>query len=562
MSSAAERDLAMASLPDHDAGFVYEGASVVHILQTSLDAVFTIDDRGTIVDLNPAAVSMFGWSREELLGANISIIVPSPIKESHDGFLDAFNPERGVKHVLGSGQRLNGQRKDGRLVPVEVGISSFLQDGKRYFTGFVRDMSERQRSEEQMRFLATHDTYSGLLNLRGFLHEPSLPESVGARVIVFRLEEFRHFGLIYGESWITSVVHELARRLHDYLSPGEIAARIGMDLYAILSPDAAGRAEALAKILAKPFSHGMMRLPLTATIAVSFYKGTLEERLRSALWACERAGDFGKGRIHEFTDGMARSAQREQRLENRLRQVVREGAFSLALQPKVRLADRRIAAAEALVRWIDPKLGLVSNSEFIPMAERLGLVSGITDWMLRQSLVQVSRWPDPSMTVAVNFSALDFFQPNLIERIRTALLDAGAEPRRLVIELTESIVAHDTEFVNSRMREIKALGVAISLDDFGTGYSSLTYLRQFPIDSLKIDISFVRDLPDKPDAVAIASAIVAMAQALGLETIAEGIEDARQAELLRGLGVDLGQGFFFSEPVTSDSFRQLLRAQG
>ncbi|HJW25502.1 MAG TPA: EAL domain-containing protein [Rhodocyclaceae bacterium] len=543
--------------------FPYDGIAMASILGTSLDAVFTIDQRGIIVDLNPAAVRMFGWSREEFLGANISMIVPSPLKERHDGFLRAFDPGRGVKHVLGSGQRLDGERKDGSRFPVEVGISSFVQEGKRYFTGFVRDMSERQRSEDQMRFLATHDTDTGLLNYRGFAAECVVPGHGQARVVVFRLEEFRRFSLVYGEPWCATTLRELALRLQGFLGPGEVAARVREDTFAILMPqDFPRRTEALAETLRLPFTQGTMHFSLTATIGISRSTGSLDRLLRSAQWACDRAGAWAKGAINEFTDELYRSSRREFQIETRLRDAVGDGALSLALQPKVRLADGRIAGAEALVRWTDPELGTVPPAEFVPIAERLGLVGGITDWILRQSLAEISRCADPSLTVAVNFSTLDFYQPHLVQHIGAALSQARADPARLVVELTESVLAHDVQLVDSRMGEIKALGAALSLDDFGTGYSSLGYLRQFPIDSLKIDISFVRDLPDNADAVAIATAIVAMAKALGLDTIAEGIENERQAGLLRALGVDQSQGYLFSRPVPPAEFHRLVEAQG
>jgi PAS domain S-box-containing protein len=543
-----------------DAMFPYEGIAIASILGTSLDAVFTINDCGIIEDLNSAAERMFGWSRDELLGANISIIVPSPLKEKHDGFLRAFNPERGVKHVLGSGQRLDGQRKDGSCFPVEVGISSFIQQGQRYFTGFVRDMTERQRSEDQMRFLATHDTDTGLLNSRGFAANCIVPEVGPRRVVVFRLEEFRRFSIIYGEHWAITALRELTLRLESFARPDEMVARIREDSFAILIPEnVGGRVDALAEILGKPFTQGTMHFPLTVTIGISFHTGPLDRLLRTAQWACDRG--CGKGRINEFTDDLHRSARREVKIETRLREAVKNGALTLALQPKIRLADRRIAGAEALVRWVDTELGPVPPGEFIPVAERLGLVGGITDWILRESLVEISRCRDPSITVAVNFSTLDFYQPNLVQHIGSALSQGEAHPASLVVELTESVLAHDVQLVNSRMQEIKALGAAISLDDFGTGYSSLSYLRQFPIDSLKIDISFVRDLPESPDAAAITTAIVSMAKALSLDTIAEGVENERQAEMLKALGVDLCQGYLFSRPVPPAEFHRLVDAQ-
>ncbi|MDD5249131.1 MAG: EAL domain-containing protein [Rhodocyclaceae bacterium] len=541
--------------------FPYDGHVTSSILGTSLDAVFTITDSGVIVDANPAATRMFGWSREELLGANISIIVPTPLKEKHDGFLRAFSPDRGVKHVLGSGDRLDGQRKDGSCFPVEVGISSFVHEGKRYFTGFVRDMSERQQAEDRMRFLATHDSDSELLNYRGWAASCGVPESGLARVVVFRLEEFRHFSLLYGEAWSITVLREVASRLQAFLRPGETAGRVREDTFAVLLPEnVAARTATLAQALAKPFAQGSMHFSLTATIGISDGTGDVDRLLRAAQWACDRAGN-GKGQINEFTEPLYQVSRREYQIETRLQRALADDAMSLVLQPKVRLADRRIAGAEALVRWSDSELGPVAPSEFIPIAERLGLIGRITDWMLRRSLEEISRCADPSISVAVNFSALDFYQPQLVQHIDSALRQARADPRRLVVELTESVVANDVRLVGERMRQIKALGAAISLDDFGTGYSSLGYLRQLPIDSLKIDISFVRDLPDNADAVAIANAIVSMAMALGLDTIAEGIESEGQADLLSALGVDQCQGFLFSRPLRPADFHRLVRAQ-
>lgn len=542
--------------------FPYDGIAIASILGTSLDAVFTIDDQGVIVDVNTAAVNLFGWTREEFLGANISIIVPSPLKEKHDGFLKAFSPDRGVKHVLGSGQRLDGLRKDGARFPVEVGISAFMQRGKRFFTGFVRDMSERQRTEDRMRYLALHDTESGLLNYRGFAESCARSLAQQATVIVFRLEEFRRFSIIYGEPWGIATLQELAERLGQFLAPCEIAARVHEDSFAVLLPEnVAGRVAALAEILRRPFAQGAMHCRLTATFGISQQAGRFDQLLRTAQWACDRAGISGKGGINEFTDELHRSSRRELQIETRLREALDNDRLSLVLQPKVRLADLRITGAEALVRWSDPDLGMVPPAEFIPVAERLGLVGGITDWMLRQALAEVSQCADPAISVAVNFSALDFYQPELVQRIAIALDQTKVDPARLVVELTESVAAQDVRLINSRLREIKALGAGISLDDFGTGYSSLSYLRQFPIDSLKIDIAFVRDLPDSKDALAIATAIVSMADALCLGTIAEGVENEMQAAALKALGVDLCQGFLYSRPVSPADFRRLTGAE-
>ncbi len=248
-------------------------------------------------------------------------------------------------------------------------------------------------------------------------------------------------------------------------------------------------------------------------------------------------------------------------MESRLRGAVKENALRLMLQPKIDLQSEKVIGAEALVRWQDAELGLVLPIDFIPLAERTGQIRGITDWVLRQSLAEIRRYSDDGLSVAVNFSSLDFQQPDLIDRVRMALTDARVNPRQLVIELTESVVADAPTTTAERMRELKALGVSISLDDFGTGYSSLSYLRQFPIDTLKIDISFVRYTPDNADANAIAVAVGALARALNMKTIAEGVETRAQADFLKSLSVDQCQGFLFSKPLTPGDFHALVTQQ-
>lgn len=542
--------------------FDYDAEAIAAILGTSLDAVFTIDERGLIVDTNAAATRLFGWQREEFLGANISLIVPSPLKEQHDGFLRAFRPDRGVKHVLGSGQRLDGVRKDGSRFPVEVGISAFERQGRRYFTGFVRDMSERQRTEDRMRYLALHDAESGLLNHRGFAERCAGPADGERRVAVFRIEEFRRFSVAYGERWSIATLQEIAARLQATLGPHEAAGRVREDSFALwLGADAGSRIETLAAALRQPYALDTTCLLLTVTFGLSCCGGDFADLLRTAQWACDRCGATGRGRINAFTDGLQQSTVRELGIESRLRDAVRKNRLSLVLQPKCRLADRRIVGAEALVRWEDAQLGAVPPAEFIPLAERLGLVGEITDWVLQRSLAEIADCPDPAISVAVNFSALDFYHPDFVARLQNALALAAAPPDRLVIELTESAAVQDVPLVNERLQALRALGVGVSLDDFGTGYTALAYLRHFAVDALKIDIAFVRDLPESQSAVSVAQAVVALARGLGLETIAEGVETEAQAATLNTLGVDVGQGFLFGRPLPPSEFHRLVRQQ-
>ncbi|KAB2965731.1 GGDEF domain-containing phosphodiesterase [Zoogloea sp.] len=539
--------------------FDYSKEGISAILGTSLDAVFTIDARGLIVDSNPAATRMFGWQREELLGANISLIVPSPLKERHDGFLLAFQPGRGVKHVLGSGQRLDGLRKDGSCFPVEVGISTFEHDGHRHFTGFVRDMSERQRSEDRMRYLALHDAESGLLNYRGFAEQFAPLAGSERCMAVFRVEEFRRFSVAYGRRWSIATAQEIAVRLGATLAPLEISGRISEDSFALcLGTDAELRVKTLANALQEPYALDTTVFQLTITFGLSPPGADFVFLLRTAQWACDRADAASRGGINTYNEGLQQSAVRELAIESRLRNAVRNNGLTLVLQPKYRLADRRIVGAEALVRWEDPQLGSVPPTEFIPLAERLGLVGEITDWVLQRSLAEIAACPDPKISVAINFSALDFYHPDFVARLRDALASAALSPERVVIELTESAAIQDFSLVNAKLQTLRALGVGVALDDFGTGYTALAYLRQFAVDTLKIDIAFVRDLPDSQSAISIVQAVVSLARGLGLETVAEGVETEAQAAILNRLGVDVVQGFLFGRPMPPLEFNRVV----
>lgn len=547
-------------MPGDSDMFEYDSNAITAILGTSLDAVFTIDAKGRIVDTNPAASRMFGWRREEFIGANISLIVPSPLKERHDGFLRAFRPDRGVKHVLGSGKRLDGQRKDGSRFPVEVGISAFERDGRRYFTGFVRDMSERQRAEDRLRYLALHDAESGLLNYRGFAEQFSESTFGGRRMAVFRIEEFRRFSVAYGERWSIATVQEIAARLGAALAPHEGIARLREDSFVLrLGDDAEKRVDTLAALLRRPYALDTTVFQLTATFGLSPPGDDFANQLRTAQWACDRAGATGRGGVNAYSEALRQSVVRELGIESRLREAVRNDRLTLVLQPKCRLADRRIVGAEALVRWKDPQLGPVSPAEFVPLAERLGLVGEVTDWVLRRSLAEIAACPDPGISVAVNFSALDFYHPHFVARLRDALASAAVPPGRLTVELTETAAIQDVAMVNARLQALRALGVNVALDDFGTGHTALAYLRQFAVDALKIDIAFVRDLPDSQSAISITQAIVALARGLGLETIAEGVETEAQAAALGQMGVDVAQGFLFGRPLPASQFNRLLR---
>ena len=538
--------------------------SITHaILDSSLDAVFTIRADGQIVDVNAAASRMFGWRRDELLGRNISTVVPIPMRGQHDGFLQHFDPVRGITHVLGNGRLLLAEHQNGSTFPVEVGISHFNIGAQGYFTGFVRDMSERQRHVDELQYLAHHDDDTGLLNYRGWIAALlARPQAPDAAVLYIQMNCFTRIIAAHGRPVGAMALCAIAARLDKRLTgTGAAIARVGEAAFAVHAEyPALALAEACLAEIQIPIAYQHTTLQISAQIGIAAEQGSSAERLRDAMTASEHLG-ISAGGILAFSSELAQQLKHAVFLESRLQHALERNALRLMLQPKLDLSTEQVVGAEALVRWQDEDLGLVSPLDFIGVAERSGLIHQITDWVLEHSLAEFQRYRHQGLSVAVNFSALDFQQSDVVDRVRQSLRQYDFDPALLEIEITESTVAQDPQATAARMRELKAEGIGLALDDFGTGYSSLAYLRQFPLDTLKIDASFVRNTPDTPDANAVAGAIAALARALNMQTVAEGVETRAQAEFLKSLSVERCQGFLFSRPLPPSEFHQYVAAR-
>ena len=354
--------------------------------------------------------------------------------------------------------------------------------------------------------------------------------------------------------------------------PGDTLARLGGDEFTILLErinsvaDAVGVADRIAAALRAPFGGGGQDVFITASMGAAL-NGPLMKKpsdlLRAADIAMYRAKANGKGRCAVFDGGMAAAAMERLELETDLRRAAERGEFRVHYQPIVQLATGLITEAEALVRWEHPQHGLVPPLRFIPLAEETGLIVPIGQWILEEACRQTrawhAQWPArPPLVMSVNLSARQFQQTDLLQVITDALQHSGLAARYLKLEITESVAMRDAQSTIETLRELTHLGVRLAIDDFGTGYSSLAYLNQFPIDTLKIDRSFVDKLADGPEHVAVVRTIVALAKALDLRVTGEGIETAEQALQLEALGCDLGQGYLFSKPQPHEAFSALL----
>ncbi len=386
------------------------------------------------------------------------------------------------------------------------------------------------------------------------------------------LDHFKTINDSLGHSVGDQLLVEVSTRLQGCVRRMDTVARLGGDEFVVLLPEVTveGATEVARKLIyriSRSFQIDRHELNVTPSIGISVFPqdgGDFETLLKHADTAMYRAKESGRSCYQFFTSEMNTAVLERLMLENSLRQGIERGEFVLHYQPQIDLETGRIVGAEALVRWRHPQLGLVPPGKFIPVAEVSGLIVTIGEWVLGEACRQNKAWQEaglPPITVAVNISAVQFLGRQIEEVVRSCLQDSGLEPQYLELELTEGIVMAGANETVETLQRLSDLGISLAIDDFGTGYSSLSYLKRFPIDRLKIDQSFVRDLVSDPDDWAISSAIINLGHSLSLRVIAEGVEHAEQLDVLKRQGCNEVQGYLFSVPLPADNFAKLLADQ-
>ena len=466
--------------------------------------------------------------------------------------------------------------------PTALAVEELLQDGRTIAllraplsTGgrvnIHMDVTEKRNSEKRVAFLALHDALTGLANrvqLREHIEKTLeiVKHGGGASVLCVDLDHFKTVNETLSHSVGDALLCKVAARLRELVGEGELVARTGGDEFAIVQSGAELTTEASAALAARivealgvPYQIGDHHVLVGASVGIAIAPSdgdSADELLKNADLALYRAKEAGRGTFHFYETDMDVKAQARRVLELDLRKAIVAGEFEVFYQPIVNLAEDRISGFEALLRWNHPTRGRVAPLEFIPLAEQTGLIVPIGEWVIRQACAEATKWPD--LRIAVNVSPVQIRSKTLVSAVISALATSGLRPGQLELEITESVLMHDDEATMAALHQLHELGVRISMDDFGTGYSSLSYLRSFPFDKIKIDQSFVRDLVERPDSIAIIRAVAALGKSFGMTTLAEGVETQEQLDKMRAEGCTEVQGYFYSKPVPASEVGRLL----
>jgi len=512
--------------------------------------VFDAETTG-FLSVNDAAVQHYGYSRETFLSMKLQEIWPQDEWTSHYEALqhvgDVYQSSRNWRHVKADG---------GEIYVLTFGRRVMFEGRNGYLVAVV-DITERRRAEARVAYMAHHDGLTDLPN-REF-HQDRLRQELAqghkrVAVLCVDLDLFKNVNDSFGHPMGDRLLRLVADRLRSQVRGNHLAARLGGDEFAVIlasdftPSEVSDFAARLIKVLSDSYDIDGVEVVIGASIGIALSPGdgtTADELMRNADMALYRAKSDGGG-VHRFFEReMDRLAQKRRDLEIDLRRAFANGEFELHYQPLVNIAADRISGFESLLRWRHPEKGMISPADFIPVAEDIGLIVQLGEWVLREACAEAVKWP-AEVKVAVNLSPVQFRSRNLVQAVISALAHSGLSPLRLELEITESLFLAETEANLAILHQLRELGVSVSMDDFGTGYSSLSYLRSFPFDKIKIDRSFVKDIAERPDCVAIVRAISGLGRSLNITTTAEGVETTDQLDWLRNEGCNEVQGFLFS----------------
>ncbi len=538
--------------------------------ENTAEAIMITDADNVIVGVNPAFCRITGYDEREVLGRDPGMLSSG----RHD---EAFY--RHMKESLEHEGRWQGEiwnrRKDGEIYAEWLSIVAIKDDAGELaqYMSLFSDITKRKQDEERIWRQANYDTLTGLPNRTLFMDrlDQSLHRAHRERcrfaLMFIDLDRFKWVNDTLGHGAGDALLQEASARLRDSVRESDTVARLGGDEFTVILPkirrdqDAELIAEKILDQLQQPFLLEGREVFISGSVGITLYPddaGDIETLVRNADAAMYRAKEAGRNAFRFYTQSMNDSAQRRMQLEAELRKAISAQRLDIYYQPIIDLVTGATVGAEALLRWNHLELGRISPDEFIPLAEELGLIAELEAWVLRQACREAAEWPGAPF-ISVNLSGVQLREGAYPAFVEEVLHESGLEASRLKLEITERLMIDGGDAVIEQFRRLREMGVSIAIDDFGTGYSSLSYLRRFPVNVLKIDRSFVSDLSDaEADGVTLVNTMIAMAQSLNMAVVAEGIEEAAQAELLQRLGAGMGQGFLYSPAVDAKAFLDFL----
>lgn len=546
------------------------------ILDNAPNAIMTMTSDGIIETLNPAAEQTFGYSASEIGTLNFKDIIhcdggADGHEESTACFLDDLGRFKSTKE-----KEAVGRKKSEEIFDIDVSLAPMQRDGQRRFVGIVRDITEVKKARNKLEFLANNDPVTSLPNSHGIIEKLTLSMTTDSEVehtgsvLFVQLDRLNRVNDLFGHVIVEHLLVAASQRLKEIVEGKGVVGRWGGGKFIVILQEASEKQQIesftreIIETIEQSFDIDNNIIQISTSIGVSVYpKDSKDPNI-----LIKNAGMAAFVARHEkiipcfyYSQEMDAQAAERDMLERELRGALAKNQLSVFYQPKIDLETGKVSGMEALARWIHPDLGFIPPDKFIPIAEETGLIIDIGSWILKTSCAQTKKWIDEGfdIKVAVNLSGRQFDAENLIETVREILHETNLPASNLELEVTESALMSDVDHGKKLLQDLQAEGISIAIDDFGTGYSSLNYLKQIPLNTLKIDQSFIRNVHTDNNDAAIANTIIAMANTLGLKVVAEGIEIREHAHFLSDLKCDLGQGFLYSKALPSAEFREFLK---